>query len=120
MFNFEKSTEFCHIRGHQFSDSTKQASRYASYSSIDVEISGRKLRSWWKKVSSIKLFYMNLRKLAVHSKKNWIYIESSTDSHATNENPKGRFRVLFFFEIAEQARTNEFFYMLGSLNDVFF
>ena len=63
---------------------------------------------------------MNLRKLAVHSKKNWIYFESSTDSHATNENPKGRFRVLFFFEIAEQARANEFFYLLGSLNDVFF
>ena len=69
MFKLEKSTEFCHIRGHQFSDTTKQASRYASYSSIGVEFSGRKLRSWWNKVSSIKLFYMNLRKLAVHWKK---------------------------------------------------
>ena len=56
MFKLEKSTEFCHIRGHQFSDTTKQASRYASYSSIGEEFSRRELLVVWNEVFSIKVF----------------------------------------------------------------
>ena len=41
--------------------------------------------------------------------KKWIYVGKSTDSHATNENTKEKFGVLFSIEIAEQALANEFF-----------
>ena len=61
---------------------------------------------------------MNLRNMAVHSKK-MDFFGSSADSHATNW-PNWTFMVLFCHEIVEIAWAHVFFYLLGSLNDVFF
>ena len=56
MFKLEKSAEFCHIRGHQLSDTTKRASRYASHFSIGEEFSRRKFLIEWNEAFSIKVF----------------------------------------------------------------